>query len=136
MSDHELEKIRIKKAEILMKHRGMPNEIITIYNINEFNNILEEYSNQIVIVDFWATWCGPCMTFAPVFEKIFQEHSHEIIFLKVNVDLNEAITKQYGISGIPTTLFIKNRKVIQKIVGATNYNHIKLLIQKIKDYSH
>jgi thioredoxin len=136
MSDHELEKIRIKKAEILMKHRGMPNEIITIYNINEFNNILEEYSNQIVIVDFWATWCGPCMTFAPVFEKIFQEHSHEIIFLKVNVDLNEAIAKQYGISGIPTTLFIKNRKVIQKIVGATNYNHIKLLIQKIKDYSH
>lgn len=136
MSDHELKKIRIKKAEILMKHRGMPNEIITIYNINEFNNILEEYSNQIVIVDFWATWCGPCMTFAPVFEKIFQEHSHEIIFLKVNVDLNEAIAKQYGISGIPTTLFIKNRKVIQKIVGATNYNHIKLLIQKIKDYSH
>ena len=136
MSDHELEKIRLKKAEMLMKHSGMPSEILTIYNINEFNDILEEYSNQIIIVDFWATWCGPCMTFAPVFENIFQEHSHELIFLKVNVDLNEAITKQYGISGIPTTLFIKNKKVVHKIVGATNYNHINLLIKKIKDYSH
>jgi len=136
MSEHELEKIRLKKAKMLMKIKNMPNKIITIYNINEFNKILEEYPNQLIIVDFWATWCGPCMTFAPVFERIFQEHSQEIIFLKVNVDLNEAITKQYGISGIPTTLFIKNKKILQKIVGATNYNHIKVIIQKIKDYSH
>lgn len=136
MSDHELEKIRLKKAEMLMKFKNMPNQIIQIHNVDEFNKILENYSNDIIIIDFWATWCGPCMTFAPVFEKIFQEHSNEVIFLKVNVDLNEAITRQYGISGIPTTLFIKNRKVIQKVVGATNYNHIKLIIQKIKDYSH
>lgn len=136
MSDHELEKIRLKKAEMLMKFKNMPNEIIQIHNSDEFNKILEDNSDDIIMIDFWATWCGPCMTFAPVFEKIFQEHSHELIFLKVNVDLNEAITRQYGISGIPTTLFIKNKKVIQKIVGATNYNHIKLNIQKIKDYSH
>ena len=136
MSDHELEKIRLRKAEMLMKLKTMPNKIIEIPNIEEFNKILEDYSNDVIMIDFWATWCGPCMTFAPIFEKLFQEHSNEVIFLKVNVDLNEEIARLYGISGIPTTLFIKNRKVIQKIVGATNYNHIKLIIQKIKDYSH
>ncbi len=136
MSDHELEKIRLKKAELLMKLKTLPNEIIEIPNIVEFNYILEDYPNQIIIVDFWATWCGPCMTFAPIFKKIFHEYSEEVIFLKVNVDLNEEIIKQYNISGIPTTLFIKNKKVLQKIVGATNYNHINLIIQKIKDYSH
>ena len=135
MSDHKLEKIRLRKAEMLIKLKMLPNNIIKIPNIVEFNIILEDYSNRIIIVDFWATWCGPCMTFAPVFEKIFHEYSEDVIFLKVNVDLNEEIVKQYRISGIPTTLF-KNRKVIQKIVGATNYNHIKLIIQKIKDYSH
>ena len=136
MSDHELEKIRLKKAEMLIKFKNMPKNIIQIHNIDEFKKILEKYPNNIIIIDFWATWCGPCMTFAPVFEKIFQEHNNEIIFLKVNVDVNEDIVRLYGISGIPTTLFIKNKKVIQKIVGATNYNHIKLMIQKIKDYSH
>ena len=136
MSDHELEKIRLRKAEMLMKFKNMPKQIIQIQNIDEFNKILEDYSNEIILVDFWATWCGPCMTFAPVFEKLFQEHANEVIFLKVNVDLNGEIARHYEISGIPTTLFIQNRKVIQKIVGATNYNHIKLIIQKIKDYSH
>jgi len=136
MSDHELEKIRLRKAEMLMKFKNMPKQIIQIQNIDEFNKILEDYSNEIILVDFWATWCGPCMTFAPVFEKLYQEHADEVIFLKVNVDLNGEIARHYEISGIPTTLFIQNRKVIQKIVGATNYNHIKLIIQKIKDYSH
>ena len=136
MSDHELEKIRLRKAEMLMKFKNMPKQIIQIQNIDEFNKILEDYSNEIILVDFWATWCGPCMTFAPVFEKLFQEHADEVIFLKVNVDLNGEIARHYEISGIPTTLFIQNRKVIQKIVGATNYHHIKLIIQKIKDYSH
>lgn len=136
MSDPELEKIRQRKAEMLMKFKNMPKEIIQIQNIDEFNKILEDYSTSIIMVDFWATWCGPCMTFAPVFEKLFQEYADEVIFLKVNVDLNGEIARQYGISGIPTTLFIQNRKIIQKIVGATNYNHIKLIIQKIKDYSH
>ena len=136
MSDHELEKIRLKKAEMLMKFKNMPKEIIQIQNVDEFNKILEDYSNEIILVDFWATWCGPCMTFAPVFEKLFQEHADDVIFLKVNVDLNGEIARHYEISGIPTTIFIQNRKIIQKIVGATNYNHIKLVIQKIKDYSH
>ena len=136
MSDHELEKIRLKKAEMLMKLRSIPKKIINIHSLDEFNKILKDYPNIITIVDFWAIWCAPCMAFAPIFEKIQQEHEHEFIFTKVNVDQNGEIARQYRISGIPTTLFIKNHKIIQKVVGVMNYNSMKSIIQKLKDFNH
>jgi thioredoxin len=136
MSDHELEKIRLKKAEEIMKLKSMPKGIINIHGIDQFNQILKENSNMITIVDFWAIWCGPCMSFAPTFEKLQQEHANEFIFMKVNVDENGEIAQKYRISAIPTTLFVKDAKVIHQVVGAMNYNKMKSILQQLKDISH
>ena len=135
MEDHELEKIRMKKIEKLMKQQALPNEVIKVHSFDEFNRIVNEY-NKIIIIDLWAEWCGPCVMFAPIFEKLQQEYKKDFIFAKVNVDEVPEIARKYGVTGIPTTLFIRKDKVLQKIVGAMNYDSMKKIIEKMKDFNH
>ena len=130
--DEKLERLRIKKAETLLKHQEMPETIIEIHSSEEFNNLLKNYPDKIIIIDFWAVWCGPCMFFAPIFKKLHGEFRNDFIFVKVNVDENNAIAMKYGITGIPTTLFIKNSNVINQIVGAMNYEGMKKVLEKLK----
>ncbi|MCK4371461.1 MAG: thioredoxin, partial [Candidatus Lokiarchaeota archaeon] len=82
-------------------------------------------------IDFWAVWCGPCMFFAPIFKKLHEEFQNDFIFLKVNVDENSSVAMKYQITGIPTTLFIKNGEVVNKIVGAMNYDGMKKVLVKL-----
>ena len=72
------------------------------------------------------------MFFAPIFKKLQDEFQKDYIFVKVNVDENSAIAMKYGITGIPTTLFIKNGEVINKIVGAMNYDGMKKVLEKLE----
>jgi len=130
--DEKLETLRRKRTETLLKHYSMPESIIEIHNVENFNNILKQYPDKIIIIDFWAVWCGPCMFFAPIFKKLQEEYQKDYIFVKVNVDENSAIAMKYGITGIPTTLFIKNGEVINKIVGAMNYDGIKKVLEKLE----
>lgn len=131
MSDDDLERIRMKKAEMLMKLQHMPKEIIKIQSYEQFEKLLNDYPENVLVFDFWAVWCGPCMTFAPIFEKLQQEYSQEFIFAKVNVDNAGSIAQRFRITGIPTTLFVKGGKVLQKVVGALNYNSMKQLLEKL-----
>jgi thioredoxin len=135
MSDHELENIRLKKTEILMQTYLLPNEIITIHNAEELDSLWAKYK-KIIIVDFWAVWCGPCRVFSPVFERLQEEYKDEFIFAKVNVDEAPDIANKYMISGVPTTLILKNGQILNKIVGATSYNNIKMFFEKLKDFNH
>lgn len=130
--DEKLETLRRKRTEILLKHYSMPESIIEIHHVENFNNILKQYPDKIIIIDFWAVWCGPCMFFAPIFKKLQDEFQKDYIFVKVNVDENSAIAMKYGITGIPTTLFIKNGEVINKIVGAMNYDGMKKVLEKLE----
>ncbi|MFX1590591.1 MAG: thioredoxin, partial [Promethearchaeota archaeon] len=90
-----------------------------------------DYPDKIIIIDFWAVWCGPCMFFAPIFKKLHGEFQKDFIFVKVNVDENNAIAMKYGITGIPTTLFIKNKEIINQIVGAMDYERTKKVLEKL-----
>jgi len=75
-------------------------------------------ANSLVMVDFWATWCGPCRMVAPVVEKLAGEYSGKIKCMKLNTDENPDIASKYGIMGIPTLMFFKDGKKVDQVVGA------------------
>ena len=72
----------------------------------------------LVMVDFWAAWCGPCRAIAPVLEQIAEASEGRVTLMKVNVDENHGLAARYGIRSIPTILFVKQGTVVDRIVGA------------------
>lgn len=85
-------------------------------NLDNFEN--EVINSEIpVLVDFWATWCGPCRMIAPIIEEIAEEYAGKIKVGKVNVDEQEELAIKFGISSIPTLLLFKNGQVVKKTLG-------------------
>ena len=72
----------------------------------------------VLMVDFWAEWCGPCKAIAPVLEELAREAGGRLTLAKVNVDENHGLAARYGIRSIPTVLFVKDGKVLDQVVGA------------------
>jgi thioredoxin 1 len=75
-------------------------------------------ADKLTVVDFWAEWCGPCRAIGPVIESLAKEYDGKINVGKVNVDVNPAVSMNYGITSIPAILFFKNGQVVDKLVGA------------------
>lgn len=75
-------------------------------------------SDKLTIVDFWAEWCGPCRAIGPVISELSKEYEGTVKVGKLNVDQNPQVSTNYGITSIPAILFLKNGKVVDKLVGA------------------
>ncbi|MBR1928133.1 MAG: thioredoxin [Paludibacteraceae bacterium] len=73
--------------------------------------------NQILVVDFWAPWCGPCKMMGPVIDELAEDYDGKIAVAKMNVDENDETCAQYGIMSIPTVLFFKNGELVNQNVG-------------------
>ena len=71
-----------------------------------------------LVVDFWATWCGPCRMVAPILEQLAAEYDDKIVVGKCDVEENDELAAEYGIRNIPTLLFFKNGEVVDKLIGA------------------
>jgi thioredoxin 1 len=82
-------------------------------------------SSTLVLVDFWAVWCGPCRMVAPIVDEISKEYAGKVKVLKLNTDENPDIAGKYKIMGIPTLMFFKNGERIDQVVGAVPKAQLK-----------
>ena len=89
-------------------------------------------SDKLVIVDFWAEWCGPCKMIAPLLDEIARELSDKVKIVKVNVDQEQQIAQKFGIYNIPTLLFFKGGAVREQVVGTAAK---KVLVEKINSHA-
>jgi len=77
-------------------------------------------TDKLVVIDFWAEWCGPCRMVSPIIEQLAEEYKDKVVIGKIDVDENNEATEKFGIRNIPTVLFIKNGQVVDKIIGAAD----------------
>lgn len=88
-------------------------------------------SSVPVVVDFWATWCGPCQAMGPVIDAIAGEYQGKVKVLKLNVDENQATPAKYGVRGIPTLILFNKGEVVDRIVGAQPKANVENMLKKV-----
>jgi thioredoxin 1 len=88
-------------------------------------------SEKVVLVDFWAAWCGPCKMIAPAVDAVAESYAGKLKVTKVNVDQNGGTPSRYGIRGIPALLFFKDGKVADQIVGYVPQNVIEEKVERL-----
>ncbi|KAA3632493.1 MAG: thioredoxin [Calditrichaeota bacterium] len=88
-------------------------------------------SDKPVIVDFWATWCGPCKMIAPILEEIAGEYDEKVKIVKIDVDSNSQTAGKYNIMSIPSLLFFKNGEMVDQVVGAIPKAQLAARLDKV-----
>ena len=138
-SDDEIEKIRMKQMEDIMKSikgekpgnqaglGGVPIEL------NDRNFASELMNQNIMVVDFWAPWCGPCQMVHPIIEELAREYAGRVTFGRLNVDDNQSTSAMFRVRSIPTILIFRNGKVADGVIGAVPK---KMLESKIISVMH
>jgi thioredoxin 1 len=104
------------------------NGIIEVTDANFDQDVLK--SEQPVLVDFWAKWCGPCRALAPIVDELAQEYGDKVKIGKMDVDHNSSTPMRYGVRGIPTLLVFKGGQVKEQIVGYVPKEKIQAAIDK------
>jgi len=132
-ADEELKRIRQKK---LMELRGlkerkseMGSEPVHVTTAT-FDDAVSK--NALALIDFWASWCGPCKALGPVIEELAKDYSGKVFVGKLNVDENPETAERFQVYSIPTVLVMKNGCEVDRIVGLVPKKHIEAAIKKHK----
>jgi thioredoxin 1 len=132
-SDDELEAIKHKKLAELQKEaatKAMMSSITEPIVLTDSNFASEISKYPIMLVDFWAPWCGPCRMVSPIIEQLSREYSGKVAFGKVNVDENQRIAASFGIQSIPTLMIFKGSKAVDVIIGAMPKAQIEMKLKQ------
>jgi thioredoxin 1 len=127
-SDDELEAIKQKKLAELQKAaatKAMMSSLTEPIVLTDSNFSSEVAKYPVMLVDFWAPWCGPCRMVSPIIEQLAKEYSGRVAFGKVNVDENQLIAGSFGIQSIPTMIIFKGGKTVDVMIGALPKGQIK-----------
>ena len=118
---------RIKKAKILAMLEQAQKEKFTgkpiILTDSNFDSEISKHT--LIVVDFWAPWCGPCRMVGPLIEELASEYSGKVAFGKLNVDDNRMVPSRFGVRGIPTLMVFKDGEAVDTVVGACPKAHIE-----------
>jgi thioredoxin 1 len=131
--DEEISAIMKRKKEILEEKLRSMNEIKKInkpINLTDSNFDIEKSKYSLLVVDFWAAWCGPCKMVSPIIEQLAEQYAGKIVFGKVNVDENPHISQRFGIQSIPTLMILKEGQVIDVTIGALPKGQIENRIKQ------
>jgi len=95
------------------------------------NNFDETVKDGVVLVDFWATWCGPCRMLAPTIEELAEDYEGRVKVCKVDVDENPTIAMQFKVMSIPTVFFFKDGVVVNKMIGLSDKDEYVEVLDKL-----
>ena len=134
MEDAEFEKIKKKQLEDLLQQQDLNNIVneMPVIELTSQNFNQEIRNNNLLLVDFWAEWCGPCKSMHPIFTRMAKKYK-QIRFARVNVDDAQDIAMRYGVQSIPTFIMFKNAEVVNTMVGAVGEPGIHMICKKFID---
>jgi len=134
MEDNELERIKQKQLEELLHQKNL-NKIVNetpVMELTSQNFDQEKTKNELLLVDFWAEWCGPCKSMHPIFSRMAKKYK-SVRFARVNVDNAQDIAMRYGVQSIPTFIMFKNGEVANTMVGAVGEPGIHMICKKFTE---
>ena len=131
MSDNELERIKKRQLEELLKHQQEQDirEKLPVMDLDSSNFHDAVSQNNLLLVDFWAEWCGPCKSMHPIFSRMAKKYE-QVRFARVNVDYSQDVAKKFNVQSIPTFIMFKNGQVAQQMVGAIGEPGIHMICKK------
>lgn len=103
---------------------------VKLVNQAQFESALAQ-TNSAVVVDFYATWCGPCKRLSPMLDELAGPFTNRINFLKVDVDQSPELSQRYGVEGVPTLVFLRNGKEVDRQVGLTSKETLKARLDSL-----
>ena len=131
MSDDELDRIKKKQLDDLLKQRQ--EELVVqetpVIDLNSSNFDDALLKNKLMLVDFWAEWCGPCKSMHPIFSRMAKKYNH-VRFARVNIDHSQNIATKFNVQSIPTFIMFNDGKVVQQMVGAVGEPGIHMICKK------